>query len=73
MFVLVAAKVADLQVLNPTRYLTTGESQTLRSQTLAAERGTIYDRNHTELAMSVPMKTIFVDDKLVNDAAGEAR
>jgi len=72
MFVLVAAKVADLQVLNPTRYLTTGESQTLRSQTLAAERGTIYDRNHTELAMSVPMKTIFVDDKLVNDAAGEA-
>jgi len=70
--VIIAAKVADLQVVNPTRYLTTGTSQTLRSQTLAAERGTIYDRNHTELAMSVPMKTIFADTKLVADPVAEA-
>ncbi len=72
LFVIIAAKVADLQVLNPTRYLTTGESQTLRSQTLAAERGTIYDRNRTELAMSVPKKTIFADTKLISDPAAEA-
>jgi cell division protein FtsI (penicillin-binding protein 3) len=70
--VLIAAKVTDLQVLNPSRYLTTGTSQTLRSQTLAAERGTIYDRNHTELAMSVPKKTIFADTKLVTDPVAEA-
>ncbi|MGZ4785239.1 MAG: peptidoglycan D,D-transpeptidase FtsI family protein [Acidimicrobiales bacterium] len=72
LFILISAKVADLQVLNPSRYLTTGASQTLRSQTLAAERGTIYDRNHTELAMSVPKKTIFVDTKLVTDPVAEA-
>jgi cell division protein FtsI (penicillin-binding protein 3) len=72
MFVLIAAKVADLQVVSPSRYLTTGESQTVRSTTLAAERGTIFDRNHTELAMSVPKKTIFVDTKLVTDPVAEA-
>ena len=66
LFVLIAGKVADLQVLNPSRYLAYGESQTVRSQTLAAERGTIYDRNHIELAMSVPKKTIFADPKLVD-------
>jgi cell division protein FtsI (penicillin-binding protein 3) len=70
--VLIAAKVADLQVVHPSRYLTMGTSQTLRSQTLEAERGTIYDRNHTELAMSVPKKSIFADTKLVTDPVAEA-
>jgi len=72
LFGLIAAKVADLQVINPGHYLSFGQAQTVRSQTLAADRGTIYDRNHTELAMSVPMKTIFADPKLVTDAAGRS-
>ena len=72
LFLLIAWKVTDLQVLNPSQYLAYGQSQTVRSETLAAERGTIYDRNHIELAMSVPEKTIFADPKLVDDPAGEA-
>jgi cell division protein FtsI (penicillin-binding protein 3) len=72
LFLLIAWKVTDLQVLNPSQYLAYGQSQTVRSETLAAERGTIYDRNHVELALSVPEKTIFADPKLVDDPAGEA-
>jgi cell division protein FtsI (penicillin-binding protein 3) len=72
LFGLIAAKVTDLQVINPGHYLSFGQAQTVRSQTLAADRGTIYDRNRTELAMSVPMKTIFADPKLVADASGRS-
>lgn len=72
LFGLIAVKVADLQVINPGHYLSFGQAQTVRSQTLAADRGTVYDRNRTELAMSVPMKTIFADPKLVADAAGRS-
>ena len=72
LFLLIAWKITDLQVLHPSQYLAFGQSQTVRSETLAAERGTIYDRNHVELAMSVPQKTIFADPKLVTDPAGEA-
>jgi cell division protein FtsI (penicillin-binding protein 3) len=67
LFLLIAWKVADLQILSPGHYLAFGTSQTVRSETLAAERGTIYDRNGVPLAMSVPEKTIFADPKLVAD------
>jgi len=71
-FGLVAVKVVDLQVLSPGHYLKFGASQTIRSQVLAADRGTIYDRNHTELAMSVPLKSVFADPKLVADPVAAA-
>jgi cell division protein FtsI (penicillin-binding protein 3) len=72
LFAIITVKVADLQVLNPGHYLSFGASQTIRSQVLAADRGTIYDRNHTELAMSVPLKTVFADPKLVADPVAAA-
>ncbi len=60
-FGLVVYKLADLQVLNPTRYHDVGVQQRVRVQTLAADRGTIYDRNGTELAFSVARRSVFVD------------
>jgi len=68
----VVVKLANLQVLNPTQYQQFGASQRVREQTLAADRGTIFDRNGVELAMSLPQKSVFVDPKLVTDPAGEA-
>src|SRR5690606_14729102 len=41
------------------------------TETLAADRGTIYDRNGVALAMSTPQKSIFVDPALVADPDGE--
>ncbi len=72
LFLVVVWKVADLQVLNPRHYLAVGASQTVHSEVLAADRGTIFDRNHDELAMTVPMKTVFADPKLVTDPLREA-
>jgi cell division protein FtsI (penicillin-binding protein 3) len=72
LFGVIVAKVADLQVLNPSRYVAVSTAQTLRSQTLPAERGAVYDRNHQPLALSVPDKAVFADPKLVRDPFAEA-
>ncbi len=71
-FGLIVWKVADLQVLNPGHYLAVVTSQTVHSETLAADRGSIYDRNGNELALTVPGKTVFADPKLITDAAADA-
>jgi cell division protein FtsI (penicillin-binding protein 3) len=66
-FVLLASKLADLQVLNPGRYRQVGEEQRTFSQRIAADRGTIYDRNGVELAMSKPAQSVFVDPSMIDD------
>ena len=66
-FVLLASKLADLQVVNPDRYREVGEEQRTYAQKVAADRGTIYDRNGVELAMSKPAQSVFVDPALVDD------
>ncbi len=66
-FALLVSKLADLQVLNPQRYREVGVEQRTFSQRLAAERGTIFDRNGVELAMSRPASSVFVDPELIDD------
>ena len=66
-FVLLASKLADLQVLNPGRYRQVGEEQRTISQRIAADRGTIYDRTGVELAMSKPSQSVFVDPTMIDD------
>ncbi len=46
--------------------------QRIRSVTLPAPRGTIFDRNGRELAMSLPADDVYVDPQLVRNAAAEA-
>ena len=71
-FALLASRLADLQVINPDRYLEVGESQRTFHQQIAAERGTIYDRNGVEMAMSKPAHSVFVDPAMIEDAYVEA-
>jgi cell division protein FtsI (penicillin-binding protein 3) len=66
-FAFLVSKLADLQVVNPERYRELGVEQRMFSQSLAAERGTIYDRNGAELAMSRPARSVFVDPALIDD------
>lgn len=73
LFTMVIYKLADLQVLNAGSYAAFGESQRFRTETLAADRGAILDRNGTPLALSTPQKSVFVDPKVVEDAPAEAR
>lgn len=71
-FAAVAARLVSLQVIAPEDYVARGEAQRLRTVTLPAERGAIFDRNGTELALSVRQQTVWADPRLVTDAAAEA-
>jgi cell division protein FtsI (penicillin-binding protein 3) len=71
-FLLIAGKLADIQGLNAGRYAAMGISQRLRTVTLPAARGTIFDRNGQALALSLDQPTIFANPHLVTDPRGEA-
>ncbi len=73
MFGAVVVKLADVQVLNPDRYVSQGQRQRFVSNVIPAGRGSILDRNGTELALSIPQKTVFADPGLVRNAPAAAR
>ena len=56
-----------LQTVDAARYAALGEAQRVRAVVLPAERGTIFDRNGAELALTVPKKTVWADPRLVAD------
>jgi cell division protein FtsI (penicillin-binding protein 3) len=72
-FIVLVWQLTHLQVLEPERYLEHGASQRTFSQSLAADRGVIYDRNGVELAMSKPASSVFVDPELIDDPVASAR
>jgi cell division protein FtsI (penicillin-binding protein 3) len=72
LFAIVVGKVVDLQVVSPDRYVSFGQAQRTNTQVLAADRGSILDRNGAELAISRPARSVFVDPKLITDAPSES-
>ena len=72
LFAVVAGRLAQLQLVDGQRYVDVGESQRLRTVTLPAERGSVFDRDGNDLALSVPQTTIWADPRLVSDAQREA-
>lgn len=72
LFAVLAFRTAQLQTIEPERFVEISTEQTVRTQTLAADRGSIYDRNGYELALSIPLRTIYTDPKFVSDPAAEA-
>lgn len=71
--VAIVARLSVLQVKDASALQRMAVDQRIRSITLPAPRGTIYDRDGRELAMSLPARTIYADPQLVKDPAGEAR
>ncbi|MEJ7584622.1 MAG: hypothetical protein WKF43_11180 [Acidimicrobiales bacterium] len=53
MFAAVVVKLADAQVLNPDRAVNQGLRQRFVSKVIPAGRGSILDRDGTELALSI--------------------
>jgi cell division protein FtsI (penicillin-binding protein 3) len=72
MFALIGAKLVDLQVVNPTAYREFSAEHRWVAQTLAADRGTVFDRSGVELAVSVPQWSVYVDPLLIEDPVAEA-
>lgn len=68
----IIGRLTQLQGLSAERLASLAESQTLRTVELPGERGTIFDRNGHELAISVPQTTVWADPRLVTDPAGDA-
>jgi cell division protein FtsI (penicillin-binding protein 3) len=71
-FATVVARLTYLQGVAPERYAALGQSQRRASVVLPADRGSIFDRNGAELALSIQQRTIWVDPRLVTDPAAEA-
>ncbi len=68
----VALRLVQLQLLAGDRYVAVGESQVTRTVALPADRGSIFDRNGNDLALSIPQRTIWADPRLVRDPAAAA-
>ena len=65
-------RLVSLQVLHPERYVEHGENQRIRSAPLAAERGSILDRNNVELVVSSARQSIWADPRVITDPAATA-
>ena len=71
-FAVLAGRLVMLQGLAADRYVDFGETQRVRSITLPAERGAIFDRNGHDLALTVPQSTVTADPGAVTDPLGAA-
>jgi cell division protein FtsI (penicillin-binding protein 3) len=72
-FGLIGFRAFSLQVLHHDQFEKRARQQYQRIIKLPPQRGTIYDRNGEELALSTAVDSIFVDPQLVKDAEGTAR
>jgi cell division protein FtsI (penicillin-binding protein 3) len=66
-------RVGRLQTVGGESLREAGADQWTRRIELAADRGTIFDRNGEELAVSIPAAAISVNPKLVTDPEGTVR
>jgi cell division protein FtsI/penicillin-binding protein 2 len=66
--VLLFARTFYVQVIAAPKLQEQAESQEVRTITVDAPRGTIYDRNGEALAISQKMSTIYADPRVVTDA-----
>lgn len=57
------SRAAYLQIIQPERLIKEGDNRTVRTKQSHVQRGMITDRNGVELAVSVPVQTIWVDPK----------
>ncbi len=72
-FVLVVARAFQLQVLGQETWQRRAERQHQKVIPLTAQRGTIYDRNGEELAVSIEVDSIFVEPQRITDPEATAR
>lgn len=72
-FGLLIGRVMILQTVEAAAYRQAGLAQRETSVVLRADRGTIFDRDGTELAISVPSISIYANPTAVADPAGTAQ
>jgi cell division protein FtsI (penicillin-binding protein 3) len=68
----VSVRLVQLQAVSASEYAARGLRQRLHTLPIPAERGTLFDRNGNELAMSVRQATVYADPSMVHDPAATA-
>jgi cell division protein FtsI (penicillin-binding protein 3) len=63
----IASRAAYIQVIEPDLLIEQGDNRTMRTRNMPAHRGLITDRNGQQLAVSVPVRAIWADPKIIND------
>lgn len=63
------ARAAYIQVIEPDVLIKQGDNRTLRTRNTPSHRGLITDRNGHQLAVSVPVRAIYADPKIIDDNA----
>ncbi|OZB06955.1 MAG: peptidoglycan glycosyltransferase FtsI [Idiomarina sp. 34-48-12] len=66
------ARAAYIQLIEPERLIYEGDLRSLRTNETTVQRGSILDRNGRELAVSVPVETVWADPKRVHEGDGLA-
>jgi cell division protein FtsI (penicillin-binding protein 3) len=69
----ILVRLVQLQVRDAPSYRALARDQRVRTITLPATRGSVFDRNGEELALSLPAKAVYADPSLVSNPADEAR
>ncbi len=69
----IVVRVGMLQTASAESFRSAGEQQWTRHTDVAARRGTLFDRNGNELAMSVPAATISINPQLIEDGPATVR
>ena len=61
------ARSAYIQIIEPDMLKKQGDMRSMRVATNTVQRGSIVDRNGDELAISVPVETVWADPKIIMD------
>ncbi len=59
------ARTAYIQIIEPDMLKEQGDNRSIRTATNTVQRGSIVDRNGDELAISVPVETVYADPKII--------
>ncbi len=66
-FVFLTTRLLYIQIIHPERLIKEGNSRIVRSYSFEPARGLITDRRGKILAISVPVKSIYADAKILNE------
>lgn len=66
-FAALITRAAYIQVISPDNLIAQGDNRTLRTRDLPSYRGLIVDRHGVELAVSVPVKAVYADPKVIHE------
>ncbi|HEX9411762.1 MAG TPA: penicillin-binding protein 2 [Actinomycetota bacterium] len=69
----ILVRLVQLQVRDSRAYRTLAWDQRVRTIDLPASRGSIFDRNGQEMALSLPARAVYARPELVSDPGKEAR